>query len=458
MNILLVVHCFFPDHFYGTETYTLELARELRRRGNRVEILSTRLYGESGDENRELFTYRYDDFTVHCVDYNHFPQNSFRDTYYRPENRPFYRELLAALDPDIIHVTHLMNHTPVLLEAARECGIPALATLTDFFPLCLNAHLSAPDGGLCQGPARGDCLECYLQIYGRESLADKGFLAAWLRRPGRRKMAAFLAARFGGLPFIGGRGPWRRVREITERAATIRQAYGIFRYLVTPTDFLRDAYLANRFPAAKLIKNNFGLNWQVVADWRAVRPTPDSSRPLRIGYIGQLVEHKGVDLLVEAFAALRGKRELVLYGSFAPGSPFRERLEGLAAGVAGVRFAGTFPETELGRRLSELDVLVIPSRWYENSPLVLLYALATRTPVVVSDVKGMTEFVRHRENGLTFARGSRLELQNALQELLDRPELVAEFSQRADYRRKIADHVAEIVTLYHEIVKERPAR
>jgi glycosyltransferase involved in cell wall biosynthesis len=53
-----------------------------------------------------------------------------------------------------------------------------------------------------------------------------------------------------------------------------------------------------------------------------------------------------------------------------------------------------------------MDFLVIPSRWYENSPLVLLNALASHTPVIVSDVLGMTEFVISGENGFVFARGS----------------------------------------------------
>ena len=454
MKILLVVHCFFPDHFYGTETYTLELARDLRRRGHVVEILSTMSYGESGGRGERLFSYQYDDFPIHCVDYNFFPPATFRETYYRPETRSFYRKLLAGFGPEIIHVTHLMNHTAVLLEAARDCGIPALATLTDFFPLCFNAHLSGPDGELCPGPDGGDCLECYLRVYGEESLKGSGLLADWFRRPNRRRLLTALSARLGSLPVIGNGGPWKRVREITGRAAIIRQAYSIFHYLVTPTDFLRDAYLANHFPAPKLVKNNFGINWQVVADWRTIRSRPEASRPLRFGYIGQLVEHKGVDLLVEAFTGLKGRRELLLYGSFAPGSPFKERLEELIAGVSGIAFAGTFPETELGRRLSELDVLVIPSRWYENSPLVLLYALATRTPVIVSDVKGMTEFVWHRKNGLTFARGSRSGLAAAMQEFCDRPELVTELSRHADYNRKIADHVGVIVDLYRKIVVE----
>ena len=79
-----------------------------------------------------------------------------------------------------------------------------------------------------------------------------------------------------------------------------------------------------------------------------------------------------------------------------------DRLQKRVGERPDIEFRKTFPREELPAKLSDLDMLVIPSRWYENSPLVLLYALATRTPVIVTDVKGMTEFVRDDWNGYTF--------------------------------------------------------
>src|SRR4030095_2474597 len=80
-------------------------------------------------------------------------------------------------------------------------------------------------------------------------------------------------------------------------------------------------------------------------------------------------------------------------------------LERRASGLP-VRFMGTFAPEHMREVMDDLDVLAIPSRWYENSPLVLLNALASHTPVIVSDVEGMTEFVKDGVNGYTFARGS----------------------------------------------------
>ncbi len=79
-------------------------------------------------------------------------------------------------------------------------------------------------------------------------------------------------------------------------------------------------------------------------------------------------------------------------------------------------FSGTFPKEEIGKVFSELDYFVIPSTWYENSPLVLLDALASHTPVIVSDVEGMTEFVEEGKNGYVFKRGNISDLLRVLKE------------------------------------------
>jgi glycosyltransferase involved in cell wall biosynthesis len=453
LKVLLVVHYFFPNHFYGTETYTLEVARDLRRRGYDVEILSAMSPGEEGGREKLLFSYTYDAFTVHCIDFNFAPHTSFCQLYYRPEMYSFYYELLSDVAPDILHITHLMNHTAVILEAAAACSIPAMATLTDFFGICFNSRLADINGELCPGPnsSGSKCLHCYMETIDSEELAKSFAVLQPLAK--KRYFRGFLAlalAWLGKLPLGKKSGLLSQVRALTTRAEKLHKIYQKYQKMVAPTDFLYDAYVANRFIEEKIVKINFGINWDIVTAFREVRKY-DPGRPLRFGYIGQLADHKGVDMLVRAFKTTSGYKELLLYGSPGPGSPYYEKLVEIGGGDRSIIFAGTFPETELGERLSEIDVLVIPSRWHENSPLVLLYALATRTPVIVSSVKGMTEFVRDGENGLTFKRGSLVDLTRVMGRIMENPVIIEGFSERADYRKTISDHVDEIESIYREI-------
>ena len=118
-----------------------------------------------------------------------------------------------------------------------------------------------------------------------------------------------------------------------------------------------------------------------------------------------------------------------------------------------VRFMGTFPPEKMRDVLDEIDVLVIPSRWYENSPLVLLNALASHTPVIVSDVAGMTEFVRDGVNGYAFARGDAAALAQVLRRIdADRDALRA-LSATTDYAVTTLAMTQKTLAIYAQVAK-----
>jgi len=452
MKILFAVHVFFPKHFYGTETYTLELAQALKKMGHDPVILTALPLWEEGGADKFYFTYEYDGLVVHSLDFNLKPHTSFRQIYYRPELYPVYDEILDAIKPDIVHVTHIINHTATLLEVLRDKKIPAVATLTDFFGICFNAKLQTEDGALCSGPNKKstNCLRCYLQkvdIFPAQQVLKKNLM--------KNDFATFLASRV--LPYLV-KFPWGRkdyiadqIRGVTERADLLRRLYGTYRYMIAPTDFLYEAYRTNHFYPERLKKINFGVNRALVKGYQ--RPRKKTDARIRFGFIGQLSAHKGLDLLINAYLSIRGDNiSLMIYGSPDQGSPYLDELLRLSLNNRHITFCGTFPREELAARLSEFDVLVIPSRWYENSPLVLLYALATRTPVIVTDVKGMSEFVKDGFNGYTFKKNSVEHLTAVMQKIVDDPSSVKRLSHNAVYRKDVSDHAAKVFELYKAVL------
>ena len=128
----------------------------------------------------------------------------------------------------------------------------------------------------------------------------------------------------------------------------------------------------------------------------------ESSRDaaLRIAYIGTLAAHKGAHLLLAAVARLFDLALRVdVYGDLAD-TDYRHRLQRAAAVNSRVRLRGRFASDDMPRVLAGADVLVIPSLLDENTPLVLLQAIAHRCPVLVSDVVGLVEPMRLELDGL----------------------------------------------------------
>jgi glycosyltransferase involved in cell wall biosynthesis len=450
LNILLPVHVFFPDHFYGTETYTLELAQCLKRMGHNPTILTSILYGEKSPGG-DRFTYEYGGLTVDCTDLNTQPLKKFKQLYSRPDLYPVIADIIQQRQPDIIHVTHLMGHTPVLLEVIRDMKIPVVATLTDFYGICPNSKLIAFDGSPCTGPNRRstNCLSCYIREHDYEFSSSKT-LAPLIRKDNKLPWVSFL------LPYAAELARFSHLREsiwdAIDRTEHVRKLYDIYACMITPTDLLHDAYVRNRFYPKKLHKINFGINLDMVKAYRHTMTEAPVS--IRFGYIGQITSHKGVDLLMKAFADLTGPpATLSIYGPRDQDAAYMAELDRLSDGRGAVVFKDTFPKDQLGQVLSEIDVLVIPSRWYENSPLVLLYALATKTPVIVTDMKGMSEFVKNGYNGFTFKKDDASQLGLIMQQIVDNPATLLQLSKNADYNKGIMDHAENVLDIYLAVLR-----
>ena len=446
MKIAIFVHCFFPDHFYGTETYTLNVATNLISLGHSVTVVAAVFPGELS-KGQEVSRTTYNGVDVLFIDKNFFPHRQVRDTYFQPDIRNVLASVLTSLQPDVIHVTHLINHTAVLLDVAKEMGIATVATFTDFFGFCFTNKLEDSSENLCGGPSRdrSNCLACYLKLAG--TIHTTNSLLVWLR--GCLPLPLFSrllvwAERFQLLP---SRDLSCVVQDLQDRPALLMERYNsTYRSVIAPTTFLAKAYQTNGLTVPVRIC------WFGVDIERVPKPARSQGSPLQVGYIGQLAHHKGVDLLVEAFQRLQPcPAELAIYGPLDQDPAYAQQLQELAGPQ--VQFRPTFPPEQIASVMRQLDVLVIPSRWYENSPLVLLYALATHTPVVVSRVEGMTEFLEEGRNGFSFERGSGDALLSVLRQFIADPGLAARLSTTTAYDRTTELMAAELVTMYQDCIQ-----
>lgn len=443
MKVAIFVHCFFPYHFYGTETYTLNIAKNLLDLGHAVTVISAQFHGEP-TKGQPISHYTFEGIDVIVLDKNYYPHRRVSDTYYQDELKNSFHSILKAQNPDVIHVTHLINHTAALLDVALELNIPTVATLTDFFGFCFTNKLEDARGRLCAGPSysRSNCLACYLKVAGSGHMKDP-FLS-WLRRHlslGLFSQLLVLGKRFRVLPILE---LTHLVEDLQERPALLVKRYNnTYRAAIAPTSFLAKAYRSNGL-TVPIRTLGFGVDID-----RSPKPVRPLNAPLRIGYIGQLAEHKGVDLLLHAFNRLNPCAALLLiYGPLDQDPAYASRLQEVAG--PHVRFCTTFPPEKMAEVMKEIDVLVIPSRWYENSPLVLLYALATHTPVVVSRVEGLTEFLEEDVNGYSFERGSSRDLEKVLQGFLTDKSLAARLSSTTVYERDTKLMTEEALEVYKE--------
>ena len=175
--------------------------------------------------------------------------------------------------------------------------------------------------------------------------------------------------------------------------------------------------------------------------YRPERP-PRAAPVFVIGYIGRLVEEKGVHLLLQAVAELDGEWMLKLVGS----GPYAGRLRALCAQLGiekRVVWVGRLPSAEMPRTLNEMDVLVLPSltrsNWKEQFGRILIEAMACEVPVVGSSSGEIPHLIA--DAGLVFPEGDAGALRDALGKLMRGPELRLELGRKG--RTRVLAHYTQ---------------
>ena len=179
---------------------------------------------------------------------------------------------------------------------------------------------------------------------------------------------------------------------------------------------------------------------------------------LRIGFIGQIYEHKGVHVLLEAIRKLPASVnvQVYIYGNLNDFPEYVQRLRKIAGDDPRIHLEGTFSNAEVGKVISSFDVIVVPSLWYENTPLVIYEAMAGGCPVVCSRFGGMAEMVREGVDGLMFEKGNVAELAEILQKLATDRDLLKELAANTQRPKQISTYVDELEAIYTDLLQKRP--
>ncbi|HVS28173.1 MAG TPA: glycosyltransferase family 4 protein, partial [Solirubrobacteraceae bacterium] len=196
----------------------------------------------------------------------------------------------------------------------------------------------------------------------------------------------------------------------------------------------------------------FGGRYRVIPNGVDLPDTPLAPLPpadeLRLVFVGQAVERKGLPVLLRAFEALREHIpvRLTIVGADA------DQVTPLLLDAQGVEIVGKVDDAHKQRLVHEADVLCAPSLGGESFGMVLTEAFAAGTPVVASDIAGYRDVVSHGENGLLVQRGDAAGLAEALRDLWEAPGRRAELAAGAEAsaQRFAWQHVAEEVSEAYE--------
>jgi glycosyltransferase involved in cell wall biosynthesis len=167
------------------------------------------------------------------------------------------------------------------------------------------------------------------------------------------------------------------------------------------------------------------------------------------------VWHKGVHVLIEAARHLpQGTFELRIHGAQTTFPEYVATLHALADGLP-VSFAGAYTPDQAADIYSGIDVLVVPSLWLENSPLVIHEAFQAGVPGVGARMGGIADLVQDGINGSLYDANSPDSLGRALEAVLANPACLDDWMRRLPPVKSIAQDALEWEETYVRVIDAR---
>lgn len=334
-----------------------------------------------------------------------------------------FREALDLIRPDVVHFHHYVHLGIELIREVKslDASIPIVLTLHEYFGICHNhgQMVKPKTNALCYRSTPTDCSRCF---------------------------------------------PEKTAQDFMLRERFIKSHFELVDRFIAPSRFLKQRYVDWGIEAHRIeVIENLLLNQTGAPEMQDVphrTGSPADGMPLRFAYFGQINHFKGVDILLDALArlpqALRARIQLDIHGNALEKQPRRLQScirEKLATLVDCATLHGPYRPEELPSLMNSADWMVVPSRWWENSPMVILEAKRHGVPVICSNIGGMSEKIDPGSTGLHFLVGRADSLAGQLAWAAHHREQLPTFRRNIQAQYDHEGAVNQHKRLYHQLME-----
>ena len=327
-------------------------------------------------------------------------------------NSQVYQEIRTLIKEIKPQIAHFHNTFPLISPsayyAAQAEGVPVVQTIHNFRLLCANA-LFFRDGQVCE--------QCLIQ---KNPLP--GIVNSCYRNSITASTAATLTVKLHSLL-----GTWSKAIDT----------------FIVYSHFAHKKLVQGGLPVDKIsFKTNF------------LYPVP------KVGngsgnyglFVGRLAPEKGTTVMLKAWEQLGSKIPLKIVGD----GPFAPQVAAAEKNIPGVEWLGQQPLEEVYKLMANASFLIIPSEWYETFGRVGIEALATGTPLLVSNIGALSELVEPNHNGLLFNPGDSKDLAAKVNLLLENPQKLRQMRQGArqtfEAKYLAADNYQRLMEIYNSLI------
>jgi len=391
---VLIVSQLFPPYFIGgAEIAAYEQSKMLKKMGWEVKIFAGKInnsikrYALTKEKN-ELDIMR---INLHDIDFYH-------DKYLnidKEQIREMFRQQLYDYAPDVVHFHNIYGLSLGMVEDCKKFKIPVVMTLHDYWGICPKNLLLDEKGSICN-INDGTCSICQNHITSESGIDVSSF----------------------------------------QRNSTYVQIYKKADIIISPSKYVAEKFIERSIPREKFKILKYGID---LSRFKNIKKS--KTKKIRISFIGQIIWHKGLDTFLQALLTLndyeKSKIEVSIIGT--GDKVFTAYCRDLVKNLSFVKFLGKIDSEKMHEFYGSIDLLVVPSRWPENSPLVVQEAMACGIPVLGSDLGGMPELIKDGIDGFIFKHNDVISIAEKLKSIIKNPNKIFSMSENCILKSKEND-------------------
>ena len=465
-RILMVVLCFLPESVGGSEFYTYHLSQELMKQGYDVTVLAS--LRDMTLESYKVITTVFEGLKVIKIVNSPMAVRAFADHFMDARVDEIFREVLREEKPDLVHFQHIAYLSGRMPEIAKEMNVPSVATFHDYWYICFRSQLIRPGCGVCPGPSGGVyCASCNdvsatnPTAVPKYPLINRFFQLPLIRRFDLKKnlspkviqkirLALYRQPAGNGGQTADLEDP--HVKENIFRFEFFKRQFLFPEFVLSPSLHLKKRYEAVGYREILQVPLGF---------YKAekVERLPFEGK-LKIAYLGNIVPFKGAGVILKELLKVRNRDMVEAHFYGRPSNEWyfeevkklaREFSEGIVTFHGGYR-----SDKELKEILSQVHLVVFPSLWEENYPLVVREALLHGLPVIGSKLGGVPEAIEDGVNGFLFDPYQEGNLAEKLDLVLNNPKILEQITDGARNTKieSMDDHMDKMINIYNEAIKK----
>jgi glycosyltransferase involved in cell wall biosynthesis len=360
MKICLVTEYFYPKGKGGTEKYVFELAKRLVEEHHQVFILT------ADEENVE---YVYENISVKTVLLENSVTKSIISGRESSSNISEFKQILVDEKPALVHFhTFTPSFNIFHFRIAKSLGCQLNFTVHVPSITCIHGDLMQFGTKACDGKIlENRCLACYISKKKIPKTVSS--------------LAASLILQFSY--------PQTLANVVKQKLQDIQEITELCELIYIFTSWQKEVFLKNGVPESKLV-----LTQQMkvrLPDKDEFNFKSKSTEKIKLGFVGRITPEKGINVLIDAFNKSHSKLlELHIVGILEDETEqYFQDLLGKSKDNPNIFWTFNLTQSNIAQFYKSIDILCIPSVWYETGPFVLYEAISHHLPVIANDLGDM---------------------------------------------------------------------